>query len=132
MQTTRNKPLSLTILAILAFVSGILGLLGSLSILNGSAIMSARGTDLPGQVPAYGLAVLVVSALQLAFGYGAWDLKRWAWPLGIILQLASIAFALVYIAIGAGLLSQIGGIVIAVVSLALLLTPDVRRALGKM
>jgi hypothetical protein len=37
-----------------------------------------------------------------------------------------------YIAIGAGLLSQFGGIVIAADSLALLLIPEVKRALGKM
>lgn len=127
-----QRPVGVTILAILAFISGLLGLLGSLSILSGSAIMSARGSELPGQVPTFGLILLAISAVQLVFGYAAWTLKPWAWAFGMVLQVTSLVLALVYLVIGAEFYSQLGGIILAAVSTVLLLTPDVRRALGKL
>lgn len=130
MQTT-HKSWSLTILAVLALISGILGVLGSLSILTGSAIMSARGSELPPQVSAYGWALLAIAVLQVAFGYGAWARKRWAWPFGMALQVTAAAFALVDLASGAELVSQLGAMAIAAMSIVLLLTPGVRRACGK-
>lgn len=128
---TTHRPIRVTILALLAFISGILGLLASLSILSGSAIMSARGTELPGQVPTFGLILLVISAVQVVFGYAVRTMKPWAWAFGMVLQVTSLVLALVYLAIGAEFYSQIGGLVLGTVSMVLLLTPDVRRALGK-
>ena len=78
-----------------------------------------------------GVVILVLAVLYLAFGIGAWMLKAWAWTLGVISQVLSLILAVVQIALGASITSQIVGIIISGVILYYLFTPNVKAAFGK-
>ena len=89
-----SRPTGITILAILAGIGGVFGLLG------GFVIMGAGALVFGGVGAIFGLAVLALAGLSLAFAYGAWTLKPWAWPLGVVLAGASIIVAVLEIILG--------------------------------
>lgn len=123
--STSQRPLGITILAILAAIAGVLGLLGSLLILG--VLMAAGGIFL-----ILGLVTLVLSILYLAFAYGAWTLKPWAWTLGVGLSVASIILTLIGLTQGTqGLVGALISLVISGVILYYLFQPDVKAAFGR-
>jgi uncharacterized membrane protein HdeD (DUF308 family) len=125
--------MGVTILAVLAIIAGIFGLLGAFALLLGGAVIAGSdgGTGLGTLALLIGLAFLVLSILELAFGFGAWTLKPWAWTLGIASQVLSLILSVIYIATGSSIGSQIVSIIIAAVILYYLFTPPVRQAFGK-
>ena len=85
---SRQRPPAVTIVAILAAIAGVGGVL---SVLAGAFVIhgldSLNATDAVIVVPG-----LALSALYLAFAYGAWTLKPWGWNLGIVAGAASIVY----------------------------------------
>jgi hypothetical protein len=132
-----TRPTGVTILAILAAIGGILLVLAGLgaTVLGGAVIGSvggAAGTGIGGLVLIFGLFALALGVLYLAFAYGAWGLKPWAWTLGIAGQILSLVLSVLRIVTGnASITSEIIGIAIALIILYYLDTPDVRRAFGR-
>lgn len=137
-----QRPTVITILAVLAAIGGVLGIFGALGLIGigavGGAIMGAGGEAAAGFLIGafaivWGLVTLVISVADLAFAYGAWGLKPWAWMLGIILQGASIFIAFINWIGGnsGGFGSFLISAVISGVIIYYLLTPEVKRAFGR-
>lgn len=129
METTQ-RPAPVTLLAVLAFVLGAIRAMLSLSILTGASFLATRGDD-TGGLMLYGLALLALSLADLTLGYGAWNLKPWAWPLGVGLQLAALALAVALLAIGSDITRQLLTIAPAATMLVILFTPGVKREFGR-
>lgn len=130
---TATRPTGLTILAVLAAIGGVLGIIAGLGLLalGGLAAASTGAAGLFGLGAIFGLLALVTGALSLAFAYGAWTLKPWAWPLGVALQAVSLAIAVLSILGGADIGSQIISIAIAGVILYYLMQPGIKALFGR-
>jgi hypothetical protein len=78
-----------------------------------------------------GVFALVLALLQLAFGIGAWQLRSWAWTLGVALQGLSVVQVLINV-LTQGLSGQgIFTLLVSGVILFYLFDPGVRRAFGR-
>jgi hypothetical protein len=76
------------------------------------------------------LILLVVGVSELAFAYGAWMLRPWAWTLGLVLQVVVLVLAVLQLGhfeYGRHIIT----IVLAAVTLWYLSTPRVRTAFGR-
>ncbi len=98
--TSGSRPAGITILAIVSFISGVVGLCCSSPFL---LVLSLIGVVIPsGVTQILGLVGIVLACLlaigpllQIAFAYGAWNLRPWGWWLGIAAMLISLAGVLV-------------------------------------
>jgi len=126
------RPQGVTILAVLAAIGGVLGLLAGLFALGiGGAVAAASGSGaLGGLVSVLGIVAIAQGALALAFAYGAWTLKPWAWMLGIVAFGISLVLAVLNMVNG-DFSGQIISAVIAVAILYYLNTPAVKAAFGR-
>jgi|SRR5688572_21741263 hypothetical protein len=129
-----TRPTGITILAILAGIAGVLGLLGGLALFGiGAAIGGAVG-GVGGAAfgTIFGLGLIALSIAYLAFAYGAWGLKPWAWTLGVASQIIGLVLTLLQIVTGnQSITGAIIGIALNLIILYYLDTPDVRRAFGR-
>jgi hypothetical protein len=134
----QSRPLGVTIIAILAILSGLGTLLKGLVILGlggGAALLISGVHPVAGIVVGWfalviGIIAIVIGLFTLAFGVGAWTLKPWAWALGVGTQIAAIVWSVLAI-IGPGTIrSQFWHLVIALIILAYLRSPDVKAAFG--
>ena len=122
---TVTRPTGITILAVLAAISGIVGLLGGFVVtFGGTVLFGQAGTIL-------GIALLALSALTLAFAWGAWTMQPWAWPLGVVIAAGQIVFAILWIIGGASALSQIVNIVVNGAILYYLNQPGIKSLFGR-
>ena len=127
-----QRPLGVTILAVLAAIGGVLGILAGLVLVGLSSSVAAADMALPlsGAVVILGIVSIVVGIGDLAFAYGAWGLKPWAWMLGIVLEAVGIAVNLLEFR-SATVTSTIVSVVIAGAIIYYLYQPHVRRAFGQ-
>jgi len=135
------RPTGITILAVLAFVGGLFGLCGALlaffailGISTGLAsALDASGIQVAGGFLAIValLAAFLYVALMFAFAYGAWNLKPWAWILGIIAEAWSVITIISNLINGSSFSSQLFPLAIAVGILYYLFTPAVKKAFGR-
>ncbi len=103
------RPTGITILAILAG----LGAIGSLLAGFGALAIGSYLFGLSGAI--FALAWLALGGLQLSFGIGAWQMKPWAWPLGVVLAAGAIIWSIITM-LGAGTLFSTAITVVIVVS----------------
>ena len=91
--TMPTRPTGITILAVLSAIGGCLALLAGLfaTVLGGAVGAATGSAAVGGLVSVLGLIAIVYGALSLAFAYGAWTLKPWAWNLGMASQIGTIA-----------------------------------------
>jgi hypothetical protein len=126
--TARDRPFGLSVLAIGAVLVGALALLGA----AGWWAASDGVFFLPrlhGVERVVALALLALGSLELALAYGLWNLRAWAWTLGVGLETAALVLALLQL--GRGIPgSHLLTMVLAVVTLWYLSRPRVRAALG--
>lgn len=130
------RPTGVTILAILAVIGGIFGLLGGLALvgmggLAGGLVGGAAGAALGGTAVIAGLIVLVIGVLDLVLAYGLWNLRPWAWQLGVVLAAVNIVIAVLgflRIVFYSDLTGALISIVISGVILYYLNQPEIRRA----
>jgi uncharacterized membrane protein (DUF2068 family) len=115
--TAQQRPTGITVLAVLAGLGGALQVLGGLFLLSSS--------------PIQGIAALAAGLLNLAFAYGAWTLKPWAWTLGVALEVISLLGSVVSIATGASVVRQIINVPLALFILYYLLRRDIKEAFGR-
>ena len=119
------RPTGITILAILAGIGGVLGLLGGFVVfLGGTVLFGALGGLL-------GLAYLAYAGLLIAFAYGAWTLKPWAWSLGVAVAAFGIVLAVLYILGGSSFFSQVVSIAIDGGILYYLNQPGIKSVFGR-
>lgn len=132
-----QRPQIITILAVLAGIGGVLGIFGAFALFGlgalGGALAGAElGFLVGGFAIFWGLVTLVQSAASLAFAYGAWYLKPWAWLLGIGIEGAAIFMALInLLGKSTDFFSFLISVAIAGAIIYLLNTPDVKRAFGR-
>ncbi len=128
-----QRPTEITILAVLSAIVGVLGLLGSLALI-GSGLAGGILTSEFGTLGVFGglIILLVGSVFNLVFAYGAWNLRPWAWVLGLIGEGLALVSAVVGILntrdIGT---QQILNIVIPAIIIYYLMTPEVKKAFGR-
>jgi hypothetical protein len=129
----QQRPTGVTILAILAVIGGLLGLCGSLTLFGVGGLGMLAGEVSSGATAGLFGALGVVSAiLYLAFGFGAWTLKPWAWLLGIIGAGVSVASNLLSLVTGnAGLIGAVIGLIIPGIILWYLFRPEIKAAFGR-
>ena len=130
--SSRQRPLTVTILAILGAVGGIAAVLG---VLAGAAIHGLGSLDAIETIMV--LAALGMSALYLALAYGAWTLKAWGWTAGIVAGAATIVLTTAVLVRGwadlmvdAPPLAVMSVLVVVIASVGLFfwLRPDVKSA----
>jgi hypothetical protein len=130
--TPRARPTGVTILAVLAAIGGVLGLLGGIALLGLGGLAAAGGSGLLASYGAiFGILAIVQGALALAFAYGAWTLKPWAWMLGIIAFGISLALSVLNVVGGGNIGSQAISIAIGIAIIYYLFTPAVKQAFGR-
>lgn len=130
--TTGARPTGITVLAILAAIGGVFAILGGLALIGLGGLAAASGAGLGAFGGILGLLFLVLGALELVLAYGFWTLKPWAWTLGVGLQGASIALALLqFVNNTAGIMGLILSLAISGVILYYLFQPHVKAAFGR-
>jgi hypothetical protein len=129
----KQRPTGITILAILAVIGGLLGLCGSITLFGVGGLGVMAGEVSSGAMAGIFGALGVVSALlYLAFGFGAWTLKPWAWLLGIIGAGLAIASNLLSLLTGnAGIVAALISLIIPGVILWYLFRPEIKAAFGR-
>jgi uncharacterized membrane protein len=126
-----QRPTGVTIIAVLAAIAGVFGLLGSLVLLGLGGTVAAN-TGLGGLVFVGGLIVLGYSALSLVLAYGFWNLKPWAWPLGIGVEVLGIIQAILqFMNDSRNVTSMVISIAIAAIVIWYLYQPHVKAAFGR-
>ncbi len=130
---TTGRPLGITIMAIIAGIFGALGLLAGLALFGLSGLLGAvGGASVAGQGMLSSLFALVTAILALAFAYGAWTLKPWAWPLGLAFAGFAVVSGVIGLASGdTDITGFVVGIAIAGFVAWYLMTPGVKAAFGR-
>ncbi len=135
-----KRPVGVTILAVIAIMYGIFSLLLALLGLLGSALVVSGVGNVANRYSIGTLAYATISdavlgILYLAFGIGAFSLKRWAWTTGVVALVLDVVREIVGVVIHGFSASNIVGfsitIVIALLLLWYLFRPNVRAAFGK-
>lgn len=129
----QQRPTGVTILAVLAVIGGLLGLCGSLALFGFGGLGALSGEVKAGVTTfLFGGLGLVSSLLYLAFGFGAWMLKPWAWLLGMIGAGLSIASNVLSLVTGnTTVISVLIGVAISGIIIWYLLRPDIKAAFGR-
>ena len=131
-----KRPAGVTILAVIAIIYGIFRLLVALLGLLGLGLAAS------GYAVKYSTGILVYATIldvvfgiaYLAFGFGAFSLRGWAWTTGVVALVLDILRNIVSIVMrgfSAGTIIPIITIVIALVLLWYLFRPNVRAAFRK-
>ena len=122
-----KRPFGITVIAIFALLSGLFGLCWPILAFTGSAFLGpVFGTI--GVIA--GIFLIVGPILQLIFAFGAFQLRSWAWYLGLISTGITMIGVIINLIDGASFWSAIWGSVWSVIIFIYLLTPNVRQAFG--
>lgn len=128
----QQRPTGVTILAVLAIIGGFLGLCGSISLLGIGGLGVAAGEVGSGATAGlFGVVGIVSAVLYLAFGFGAWTLKPWAWILGIIGAGLAIVSNVLSLIGGGSLVAVIISLIIPGIILWYLFRPEIKAAFGR-
>ncbi len=132
--TLTGRPTGVTIIALLALLSGALGLCGVSPLVGISVLGALIPTGITQVLGALGIVIAAVLAigpvLQVIFAYGAWNLRGWAWWLGILATGVSVLGVVVSIlgSGGAAIWTALTNALLPIIIFIYLLMPDVRRA----
>jgi hypothetical protein len=123
---TGARPTGITILAVLAGIGGVFGLLGGFGVLFVGGVVASPA------VMVLGLCALAYAALLVAFAYGAWTLKPWAWPLGVAVAIFGIVVSILQVVLGgSSIFSQVISIAIDGGILYYLNQPGIKSLFGR-
>ena len=128
--TSAARPTGVSVLAVLAAIGGALVLLAGLALMG---IVGAAGAGGAGILPAsaFGIISIAQGVLLLAFAYGAWSLRPWAWMVGIASSALGLVLAALFIANGSEIPSQIVSIAVNVLIISFLNSTATKRAFGR-
>lgn len=134
-----SRPFGVTLLAVLSLASGLFRLLKALVWLGlGGALAGvsalanpAAGAIIGGLAVIFGGLALVTGLCSLGFAWGAWNLRPWAWSVGIWTHATILAWSILAV-LGPWLLSERWlDIAISGTVLYYLTSGPIRRAFGK-
>jgi hypothetical protein len=118
--------MGITILAVLSAIGGVFG------VIEGFAVMAIAGTIFGGAGFILGLALIAWAALSIALAWGFWTLQPWAWPLGVVLEVAGIVLGVLqYLGNASSITSLAITIVISGVILYYLFQPPIKALFGR-
>lgn len=126
-----HRPMGVTILAILQLVAGLLGLcLPTIFLIGGAvvAFLGPVGTVVGVLGILAGLLMLIGPLLHLIVAYGALNLRKWAWWLGIIATGVDVLGAALNVWNGVGLIASLIPVGFSLMVFVYLLMPGVREA----
>ncbi len=118
-----NKPVAITGLSFILVAAGLMCLL-----------IAVGALPLLGEAQGSGLLIstfAIIGAASFLLAYGLFTLKPWAWPFGIGMVIASAGLGLLSILVRASLVGTVLAFLPALVLLAGLFLPDVRKAFGR-
>jgi len=119
-----KRPFGITVIAIFALLSGLFGLCWPTLAFTGSAFLG----PIFGTISFFaGIFLIIGPLLQLIFAYGAFNLRSWAWYLGLISTGITVIGVVINFIDGASFWSAIWGSIWAVIIFIYLLTPNVRQ-----
>lgn len=130
----RVRPTGVTIIAILAVIQGFGGLCAGMVLLflgGILAVIPSGWTQILAVFACFGgLLVVAGPLLHLLFAYGAWNLRKWGWGLGILASVISISGVVIGLigTGGASIWTIVTNALIPLVILVYLLMPNVRKA----
>ena len=123
-----NRPLGVTIIAILSFINGLLGLCVPGLVIIGGGIAALFSGGLGLIAVCGGLLLAAGPILWMIVAFGAWNLRPWAWWLGIVATGITVIGVVVNIASGVGILQAMASAPLSIIIFIYLLLPDIRRA----
>lgn len=136
-----KRPTGVTILAIIAVIYGVFSLLLALLGLLGSALLAsgvgAAAIKYSAGTLAYAtISDAVLGILYLGFGIGAFQLRGWAWTVGVAALVLDIVRSILGVVVIGGFSARrivfpSITVVIALLLLWYLLRPNVRAAFGR-
>lgn len=132
--TSGKRPTGITLLAILAGISGLVGLCCPALLLTGSTVGMFIPTGVTQIAGVFGLLLSCLLGigplLQVAFAYGAWNLRSWAWLLGVVAMGYSVITVLLNVIGSGGALvpALLTNGLIPILILIYLLLPDTRKS----
>jgi hypothetical protein len=130
----QQRPTGITILAVLSAIGGVLSVFGGFTLaFLGTVVGAATGEGGIGALGfVFGGLTLILGFVGIALAVGFWTLRPWAWPLGVILELANIGVSVAQVALGyASLFSVAISVVVAGIILYYLNQPHIKRAFGR-
>src|SRR5919205_3756288 len=113
METSKHRPLGVTIIAVLNVIAGII----------------AIAVGIPALIVIVGIVFIAVGIASLVMAYGLWKGRSWAWTITLILSAIGIIFAIASIA--AGNIGAVFHIIINAVIIYYLYRPNVKAFFGK-
>jgi uncharacterized membrane protein (DUF2068 family) len=127
------------IVAWLAILSGAIGaFVGGFAALAGALLDTQAPTNQLSMQGISGMALVVIGltfmiagVAQIIFGVGLWQLRGWAWTLGVVIQSLTLLGALGGLFTGAFTVQSAISIVISGAILFYLLSPRVRKLFGQ-
>ncbi len=125
-----NRPLGVTIIAILAFINGLVGLCVPGLVIIGGGISALFSGGLGLVIVCGGLLLAAGPILWLIVAYGAWNLRPWAWWVGMVATGVTVVGVVINIINGVGILQAVASAPLSVIIFIYLLLPDIRRAFG--
>ena len=118
-----QRPLGVTVLVILAAFRGVVGLWASIAVVG---VLNSLGA---GDFAILNLIWLAIAVVFLVLVYGEWNLKTWAWTLGVGLTAGSILLeAFGMLTEGQPLVGMLVSMTISAVILIFLFQPGVKEA----
>ncbi len=122
-----KRPFGITVIAVLALISGLFGLCWPTLVFTGSTFL---GPILGTIGVIAGIFLILGPVLQLIFAYGAFNLRSWAWYLGLVATGITVIGVIINLIDGASFWSAMWGSTLSVIIFIYLLTPNVRGAFG--
>jgi len=134
----KQRLASVTIIAVLQILDGLWGLASGCALLAGGGALAAFitrfveaprwvGGTLGGALALVGLVLILFALLDFVLAWGIWTLHRWAWWLTMVTAVLSVLGSLG--TLSGGNVTSIPVVVMDGLTIVLLLTSDVRRAL---
>lgn len=113
METSKHRPLGVTIIAILNLIVGIIGI----------------AVGIPLLIVGVGIVLVVIGIASIVMAYGLWNGKGWAWIITLILSVIGIISGIV--SISGGHIGAVAEIIIYAVIIYYLYRPNVKAFFDK-
>ena len=123
--SSKRRPLAVTIIAILAIIVGILSIMSGLLPLTAAAFIPEASGLLLGA----GAVLIAIGIVYLVVSYGLLKGKGWAWSITLIVSYIQIVVSI--IAIIGGNFFAVGHLIISLVIVYFLYRPSARDYFGK-
>jgi hypothetical protein len=129
------RPRSLTVIAGLAFAQGIVGGLVGLLWLQIVSIFD-QGTGAVSSLvvmiaEAKGWLLIALALMYFLFAAGAWQVRRWAWPVGLLVSVLTLLYLFSVLLRGGSAVGVVLWVIVPVIMISYLLSSEGRQVFGQ-